>query len=43
MQALSQLSYAPVFALPLMTDIIIKDAMRFVKYFFHFPDGLCRY
>ncbi len=36
MQALSQLSYAPVFALPLMTDIIIKDAMRFVKHFFSF-------
>ena len=34
MQALSQLSYAPVFALPLTTDIIIEDAEQFVKYFF---------
>ena len=34
MQALSQLSYAPVFALPLTTDIIIEDAEQFVKHFF---------
>ena len=34
MQALSQLSYAPVFALPLTTDIIIEDAEPFVKHFF---------